>query len=81
MPDEELGIIRRPGYGMRDAPCPVLWFEVHMLYNVVMHIAVQPEADAFIKEAGIADVKDLDGKGVVVERNGNMARVLRLFDC
>jgi hypothetical protein len=78
---EELGIIRKPGYGMRDANDPILWFEVNTLGGTSLQVMRQPEADAFIRAAGVYDVRHLEGRPVVIERSGMTMRVVRMADC
>jgi hypothetical protein len=77
---EELGIIRNPGYGMRDTNRPVLWFEVNTLSGSSLQVMSQPQADEFLLATGVYDVRRLDGRVVVMELDNLMYRIVRVAD-
>ena len=65
---QQLAIIRGVGYGLRDVGGPVLWFDVRLdEYSGSLQVFHQPRADEIIKEAGVKDVHDLDGKACWVQ--------------
>jgi len=66
-----LGVISEVGFGLRDVGQPVLWFTVHTDENwASLQVFTVGEAVQIIKDYGVRDVRDLDGKPVWVRKDG-----------
>jgi hypothetical protein len=75
---KELAIVRDPGYGMRDAHRPVLWFDVRFgEASGALQIFSQPEADKIIEDFGVRDVADLDGRPCFIEFDGMTVKFIK----
>jgi hypothetical protein len=75
---ETLAIISRVGYGLRDRSIPMLWFDTNMSEGSgALQVFFQPEADEVIKDHGVRDVQDLEGKPCWVEVDGRLVKYLR----
>lgn len=68
-PNEVLGVIRSPHIGMRDVGRPVLWFEVQELNSSTLQVLSWQQAHDLIEDAGIYEIKQLDGMACVVDHN------------
>jgi hypothetical protein len=75
-----LGIISEVGFGLRDLNEPVLWWTVHTDEHwaalQVFHI---DQAAQIIKDYGVRDVRDLDGKPVWVEKDAGLVKFARAW--
>jgi hypothetical protein len=81
MDGEQMGIIRDPGYGMRDFPSrkPGLWFTVYTDdSSASLQCFFGEEADRIFAEGGVHDVKDLNGRACYVRQDGGYVRFIRL---
>jgi len=75
---EYIGIIKDVGFGNRDIGRPVLFFSVYSSENIAsLQILELEEAVKFIKEYGVYDVKELEGKPVWMAREETINKVLR----
>lgn len=75
---EQLAIIRKPGYGMRDLYQPGLFFDVYLSESsAALQVFSQPEANEVIQDHGVYDVKDLEGRACWVESDNGTIRYLR----
>jgi len=73
-----MGIIKNVGFGNRDIGRPVLFFNVYSSENIAsLQILELEEAVKFIKEYGVYDVKELEGKPVWMVREGAINKVSR----
>jgi hypothetical protein len=75
--NKQMAIMKDVGFGNRDVGRPVLWFTV-MLNECVgsLQIIFEPDYHDFIKDYGVYDVKDLEGKPIWVSRSGTSIRWL-----
>lgn len=80
MEDEQMGIIRDPGYGMRDFHGkPGLWFTVHTDdSSASLQCFFGEQADAILKSGDIYDIPKLNGRACYMRREGGLMRFLRL---
>jgi len=75
---EKIGIIKDVGFGCRDVGYPILFFSVYVSESVAaLQILHHPYYVDFIKEYGVWDIKDLEGKPVWVEDDDHIMKVLR----
>ena len=65
-----LGIVRDVGFGMRDGNQPILWFTAETLDVSLFLIFNLENAGRVIKEAGVYDIKNLEGKSCIMECEG-----------
>lgn len=65
---KQLAIIKEVGYGCRDVGRPVLWFTVSTCdCGCALQVLSGKEADALIRDYGVYDVQELNGKPCFVE--------------
>lgn len=67
--EEELAIIKNPGYGLRDTNYPCLFFEVCGEGWGSLQTFRGERAQEIITEAGVYDVKNLEGKPCIITIN------------
>lgn len=77
MNNEQLGIIRNPGYGMRDFPGhPGLWFTVYTSESTAsLQCFFGEDVEKILKDAGVYEVQALDGRACWVENNNGRGAV------
>ena len=77
---EQLAIIKNVGFGNKDVGHPVLFFNSMVAESTgALQIIDGKEALDFIESYGVYDVKDLEGKPVWIERNGNIIKITRAW--
>jgi len=77
---EQLGIIKRVGYGLRDVGYPVLWFTIYTSEHCAsLQVFRGEESDRVITEADVYDVKLLEGKPCWVIVDGGLMTFKRMF--
>ena len=75
---EQMAIIRKPGFGMRDMNEPGLWFDIYTSDNsAALQVFHGDAALDVIRAYGVYDVKDLEGKPCLVEAAHGMMRYVR----
>jgi hypothetical protein len=58
-----LAIMREVGYGNRDLGRPCLWFSTYIdESSAALQVLQGDEAEEVIRESGVYDVRDLEGK-------------------
>lgn len=72
----QLAIIKGVGFGMRDAPVPVLWFEVNTGEGAALQCLRWEQAEPVIRQ--VHEVHDLEGKPCWVETDGMTMRFIEL---
>lgn len=76
---EQLAVIKGVGAGMRDAPYPILWFNVYVSDGVAaLQCIPWDEAGKLVKKEGIHEIHELEGKPCYVETDGMTIKFLRL---
>lgn len=75
---EQLAIIREVGYGCRDIGQPCLFFTVKTENYCSLQILNEQEAGDLIKESGVYDVKELEGKPCIINRDNHLIKFVRL---
>ena len=78
MADEKrMAIISEVGIGLRDVGRPVLWFTVHLdESSAALQVKGWEETAEIIKDHGVYDVKNLNGKACWVEEDQRIIRYL-----
>ena len=62
-------IIRRPGYGCRDLGRPCLFFDTYVNESVAaLQVFEGKEADRIIKDSGVYNVNELEGRACWVQK-------------
>ena len=72
MNTEEIGIISNPGCGMRDKPQPGLYFTVQSQAGGSLQTMFSPEAENWMRRNNVSDVKNLNGKAIIVYNHGGV---------
>lgn len=75
---EELAIIKGVGFGLRDAGYPVLSFETKQEGSGALQVLNLEQTGKLIQEAEVYDIKDLEGKACIVEKDGMMMKFKRM---
>lgn len=75
---EQLAVILKPGYGCRDVGRPVLFFLVEALDGGSLQVFSGEKANEIITQAGVYDVKDMEGMYCVIESSDGMQKFLRI---
>jgi hypothetical protein len=75
---EELGVIDGIHIGNRHVGRPVMWFGVKTLHGGSLQVLSWFEAEKLIRESGVEDFAQLDGKPCVVETDGHIVIFRRL---
>lgn len=80
MSEEKLAIIKEVGYGCRDAGYPILWFSAYTSEcSAALQVMSGPDADKLIRDYGVYDVHDLNGKPCWVTESNCMIKYARAF--
>lgn len=81
MSEEKMGIIKNPGYGMRDFHKPGLWFDVYTSESSgSLQCFWGEDAERIIRDSKAYDVKSLSGKPCLVEEDGNLVKFIKVLD-
>lgn len=75
---EEMAIMKGVSIGMRDAGTPVMWFSTNQEGSGALQVLGWEDAAKLIREANVYDIKELNGKACIVERDGNIMRFKRM---
>lgn len=80
MADEQMAIIRDPGYGMRDfANGPGLWFTVHLSdHSAALQCFHGEAAERIFIKGQIYNVADLHNRACYVRCDGTLVEFVRL---
>ena len=71
--NKQIAIMKDVGFGNRDVGQPVLWFTVMLNESVgSLQVVFKPNYHDFIKDYGVNDVKELEGKPIWVIQTGNV---------
>lgn len=71
--ERKMAIIKGVGYGNRDVGYPVLYFSVFLNENVgSLQIVGKEDAWNLVRDYGVYDVKDMEGKPIWVYQCGNL---------
>ena len=78
--DEQLGIIKGAGYGMRDfRGAPGLWFTVYTSdHTASLQCFFGEQANAILKAGNVYDIPELTGRACYVREEGGLMQFLRL---
>ena len=77
---EQVAIIRDVGYGLRDVGRPCLWFTTYVSESgAALQVLLGEDAAAVLKDAGVYDVKELEGKPCYVEVDGGLITFKRVW--
>ena len=78
---EQLAIIRKVGFGNRDIGRPCLWFGTYISEaGTALQVFVEDDALALIKQMGVYDIKELEGRACWVEVTTGTIKFKRLAD-
>ena len=76
---KKLAIIKDVGYGNRDVGSPVLWFSAYTAEGVgSLQVFYKEEANEIIKDTGVYDVHDLEGKPCWVDERGLNMKFIKM---
>ena len=77
---EEVAIIVKADFGVRDSDTAMLWWDAELLNGgAVLHCFWGQDALDRINDAQCYSVSDLNGKPIIVERDGNAAIFVRFW--
>ena len=77
---EEMAIITNVGLGCRGEKYPMLWFIVNVVDGSgALQTFSMKEAEKIIMDAGVYDVKDLEGKPCLVINDDNTIRFVKVL--
>ena len=72
-------MIKDVGIGVRDTNRPILWFDARTLSGCALQVLEWDDAGKLIAEAGLSEVRYLEGKPCVVERINGLVQFKRLL--
>jgi hypothetical protein len=77
---EKMAVIRDVGIGMRDAPYPCLWFSTYVSEaGAALQVLTWEQAEKLVRDTGVRDVRDLEGKPCWVEESAGMIKFVRVW--
>ncbi len=74
----ELAIISDVHVGCRDVDFPMLWFTVTGINYSALQCLPWEEAGSLIRDNGVRDIKELNGRGCIVESAGGLMKFIEL---
>ena len=77
---EEMAIIKNVGLGCRGEKYPMLWFTVCVVDGgAALQIFSMKDAEKIIADAGVYDIKDLEGMPCSVINDDNIIRFVKVL--
>ena len=75
----EMAIMKHVSFGLRDTNHAAIWFDVSMLGCGSLLSIPRNDVIKFMEENDISDLRNLEGKPCVVNRDGGMVTFVRLI--